>query len=100
MEHVVGTVAVADPEISVRGDRDIGRPIVQSRRTSWTGGTGALLVNRRLLRIAHRPDFFAFQRALGDDAVLLIAEIEVFGLALFAEVHAVRAVLEHRAPGP
>src|ERR1700677_2503959 len=100
MEHVVRTVAVADPEISVRRDRDIGRPVVQSSWSAGTGGTGSLLVNRRLLRIAHRPDFFALQRSLGDDPVLFIAEIEVFDLALFAEVHAVRTILEHRAPGP
>ena len=99
MEHVVRTVTIADPEISIRSHCDIGRPIIQARRAAWTGGTRSLLVNGRALRIAHGPNFFALQRALGDDAVLFVAEIQIFGVALFAEMHAVRAAPKHGAEG-
>src|SRR5580692_3046520 len=63
VKHVIRTVAIAYPEIAVGGDRDIGRPVIQARRTAWTRGADPFLVNGRVLRIAHGPNFFAFQRA-------------------------------------
>src|SRR5262249_54595609 len=88
----------ADPEIQVRRDGEVGGPVVQTRSPAWTRGTGTLLVDRRILRVAHGPNFLALHRALGDDAMLLVAEVEVFGLAFLGEVHAMRAAPEHGAP--
>ena len=104
MEHVIGAVAVTEPEVQVLRmpgavqQRDIGGTIVQACRTTGTGRAGALLIGRRILRVTHRPHFFALQRALRDDAVLLVGEVQVLRLAFLAEVHSVGAAAEHGAP--
>src|ERR1019366_10518225 len=98
MEHVIGTVAVTYPEVAVGGQGDVRRTIVEPE-PRWFTRHNALGVGRRILRITQRPDFLALQRALGDQAVLFIAEVQVFGAAFLADVHAVSAALEHGAEG-
>src|SRR6267378_3557911 len=90
----VRAVAVRDPEVAVRRNRDVRRPVIESRFTR------AFLVRRRLLRVSSGPDFLALQRALRDDAVFLVAEVKVLITPFLLKVHAVRAAPEHGAERP
>ena len=83
-QQVVGAVAVADVEIAVGRERDVGRDEVDRLRR----------VGRILPRVAVGPDHLAGQRGLHDFAADRVAMIEQLRAGLGTDVEAVRAAAE------
>jgi hypothetical protein len=95
VKHVGGRVAVAEPEVAVRPQAQVGGPIRQTR----TRPARHPSIRRGVLRVAERPYLLAFQRSLSHQTVLLVTVVQELIIAFFAVLHAVRSASEHGAPG-
>src|SRR5581483_351295 len=93
-EHVVRAVAIADIEVAIRGEGNIGRHEID--RT--------LRVIRVFPRISVHPDLFAGERSFHDPAPVDVAVIQEFSTAFAAQLQSVcpaaKALAEsaHEAP--
>ena len=90
---VAGAVSVADIEVAVRREREIGRAVF------LLAPSAPGLYASDSVGIAEAEHFLAVQRGLHNHRALGVAKVKEFVLAFFRDMQAVRAALEILAPG-